>query len=171
MTEDKTKGRSVGGQRAEGEVDEAEETLRQRVEDAIERFVPEVLKRTLDAGLGTLSRTDKGRLRGLVNDLKLPREVARYVLAQVDETKNALLRVVAREVREFLEHTDLADAMIKALTSLTLSLDISTRVRFLPNEAGTGVKPDIVITKVGSKVPPPAEPSDAEAQDEEQTRD
>ena len=125
-------------------VEEGEETLRHRVEESLERIVPEVVKRTLEAGIGTLSRPEKGRIRGLVNALKLPKDVARYFLAQVDDTKNALLRVFAREVREFLEHTDLAEDMRKVLTSI--SLEISTRVSFVPNESAPGIKPDVTAT-------------------------
>jgi len=120
--------------------DEAVDGLRQKVEEGLAGLVPEVVKRTLEAGFGTISRSDKGRLRTLVNDIRIPRDVARYLLAQVDDTKNALLRVFAREVREFLEHTDLAEDMRKVLTSV--SLEMSTRVRFVPNEAG-GIKPEV----------------------------
>ena len=118
---------------------EAEESVRERVEEALTRFIPEVLRRTYEVGLETISRTDKSRIKNLVTDLKLPREVAKYFLVQVDETKNALLRVFAKEVREFLENTDLADDMRKVLTSV--SLEVSTRVRFVPNEASGGIKP------------------------------
>ena len=52
-----------------------------------------------------------------------------------------MLRIVAREVRDFLEATDLAGELKAALTSL--SFEIRTEVRFIPNDAGTGVKPDV----------------------------
>jgi hypothetical protein len=48
---------------------------------------------------------------------------------------------VAGEVRDFLEATDLASEIKAALTSL--SFEIRTEVRFIPNDAGTGVKPDV----------------------------
>ncbi len=124
-----------------GHRDEAEETLRKRVEEGLERLVPEVVKRTLEAGLGTISRSDKGRLRSLVNDLRLPRDVARYFLVQFDDTKNALLRVFAKEVRDFLEHTDLAEDLRRVLTAV--SLEVSARVSFVPNESATGIRPDV----------------------------
>lgn len=123
---------------------EDRDTLRRRVEESLERLVPEVVKRTVEAGLDSFSKADRGRLRGLVTELKIPRDVARYLLAQVDDTKNALLRVFAREVREFLESTDLAEDMRKVLTSV--SLEISTRVSFVPNEATGGVRPDVTST-------------------------
>jgi hypothetical protein len=72
--------------------------------------------------------------------VELPKEVAGYVLSQVDDTKNAMVRVVAREVREFLQAADLAKELQRALTSL--SFEIRTEIRFVPNDAG-GVTPDV----------------------------
>ena len=77
----------------------------------------------------------------MVGDLRVPRDVARYFLDQVDDTKNALLRVFAGEVRDFLEHTDLAEDLRKVLTSV--SLEVSTRVRFVPNESVSGLNPEV----------------------------
>ena len=72
--------------------------------------------------------------------MPLPKEIASYLFSQIDETKNALVRVVAREVREFLDATDVATELQRALTSL--SFEIKTEVRFIPNEAG-GVRPSV----------------------------
>jgi hypothetical protein len=70
----------------------------------------------------------------------VPKEVAGFVFSQIDDTKNAMVRVVAREVREFLEAADIAKELHRALTSL--SFEIKTEIRFIPNDAG-GVKPDV----------------------------
>ena len=52
------------------------------------------------------------------------------------ETKNGLFRVVAKEVRDFLEHTNLAGEMQKMLT--TVQFEISTTIRFKPNDGLSG---------------------------------
>jgi hypothetical protein len=52
------------------------------------------------------------------------------------------MRVVAKEVRGFLESANLSHELGKLLTQL--SLEIKTEVRFIPNdEAVGGVKPDM----------------------------
>lgn len=121
----------------------------------LERMLPELIRRGLEkgleAGLGTLqtlSKTEES-VRGAVTDAKLPREVAGYVFAAIEDTKNGMLRVVAREVREFLEATDLATEMQKALT--TLSFEIKTEIRFVPNDAGTGVRPEVKAGRTSIK--------------------
>ncbi|MGB5694279.1 MAG: hypothetical protein WBM46_01375 [Polyangiales bacterium] len=103
------------------------DTLRKAVEKGIE------------AGVGTLRSADSA-LRGVTQDGKLPKELIGYVFATVDETKNALVRVVAKEVRDFLEATDIAGEFYRALTSL--SFEVKTEIRFIPNDAG-GVRPQI----------------------------
>ena len=58
---------------------------------------------------------------------------------QIDETKNGLYRVVAREIRDFLEHTNIADEVTKALTKL--SFEIKTEIRFIPNDSAEQLFP------------------------------
>ncbi len=111
----------------------------------LERMLPDILKRAiekgLETGIGTLSNRGEA-LRDLLGDnvKHVPKELVGYVFSQVDETKNAIVRVVAGEVRDFLSATDLAAELQKALTSL--SFEIRTEIRFIPNEAG-GVKPEV----------------------------
>lgn len=76
-----------------------------------------------------------------LQEAKLPREIAGAVLSQLDETKNDVVRIIAREVRDFLEATDIAGELQRALTSL--SFEVRTEVRFIPNDKGTGVRPDV----------------------------
>jgi hypothetical protein len=76
-----------------------------------------------------------------ISEAKLPRELASAVFNQIDDTKNDVLRIIAREFREFLEATDLATELKAALTSL--SFEVKTEIRFIPNEAGEGVKADV----------------------------
>ena len=104
----------------------------------MEGLLRDAIRRGLEKGIGTLRGTDSA-LRDLVSDVKLPKEVVAYLFSQVDETKNAMVRGVAREVRDFLEATDLARELQQALTSL--SFEIKTEIRFIPNEAG--VKPQV----------------------------
>jgi len=104
-----------------------------------ERLLPDLIRRGVEAGLERLGRTDDS-LRNFIAQSKLPKEIASHLLAQIDETKNGLFRVVAKEIRDFLENTNVAEEIKKALTSM--SFEIKTEVRFVPNESG-GTKPDV----------------------------
>lgn len=126
--------------------DEEEHHRRRRLEGMLRETVRRGLERGFEAGLGTISRSGEA-LRGVVGG-ELPRELVNYVFSQVDETKNALVRVVAREVRDFLEATDVAAELQKALTSL--SFEVKTEIRFIPNEAG-GVRPSVKTRSAGRR--------------------
>ena len=110
----------------------------------LERVLPQVLKRAIEKGLETgfeTLSTSGEALRGVVGDnVKLPKEIVAYIFSQVDETKNAMVRVVAHEIRDFLEETDLSTELQKVLTSL--SFEIKTEIRFIPNDKG-GVRPEV----------------------------
>lgn len=137
---------------------------RHRFESMLPNLIRRGIEKGIEAGLNTIEksvetgRETSGAVREAfqevkiprdmasavgkaLSEAKLPREIASAVFGQLDETKNDVLRIVAREVREFLEATDLAGEMKKALTSL--SFEVRTEVRFIPNDAGDGVKPDV----------------------------
>jgi hypothetical protein len=101
----------------------------------LDSVIPELIKRAVEIGVEKAAEAPDN-LKEFVGGMKLPREAANYLLAQVEETKNGLFRVVAKEVREFLEHTNLAGEMQKMLT--TVQFEISTTIRFKPNDGGSG---------------------------------
>jgi hypothetical protein len=109
-------------------------------ERPLERLLPELIRRIIEAGVDRLSEGPEN-VRRVVADLKLPREALAAILSQLDETKSGLYRVVAREVRDILSETSLADELAKALTSL--SFEIRTTVRFVPNDARKRPSPEV----------------------------
>ena len=109
-----------------------------RSESVLRETIRRAVEKGLEAGIGTLNRTDKV-IKGMVGG-ELAKEVVSYAFNQIDDTKNALVRVVAREVREFLDATDVAHELQQALT--TLSFEIKTEIRFIPNDSG-GIKPEV----------------------------
>jgi hypothetical protein len=97
----------------------------------LEGVIPEIFKRAVEAGVNQATHAPEN-IKTFIGDLKLPKDIASYIFAQVDETKNGLFRVVAKEMRDFLEHTNLAGEMQKLLT--TVQFEVNTTIRFRPNE-------------------------------------
>ncbi len=125
-----------GGARAERETDRLSESIRAR----LEHLVPELVRKTVTAGLGAVYSTEEG-LRKIAKDISLP-DVAGYLASSADATKDRVLEVVARETREFLEHINLSEEIAKMLTRL--SFEIKTEIRFIPNsERFMGSEPDV----------------------------
>jgi hypothetical protein len=140
----------------------------ERERSLLERALPEVIRRLVEAGYEKLSEGPES-LRQLLGDLRLPKETLNLILPQLEETKHGLYRAVAREVREFLERTNLTEELTQALTRL--SFEIKTEVRFVPNDAGRVGRPQIqsnvaVHRRDGRNQDrvQPAQPADASAQ-------
>ncbi len=111
------------------------ETLRQR----LEHLVPELVKKTFQAGLGAVFQTEEG-IRRIAKE-SLP-EVAGYIASSADGAKDKVFEVIARETREFLSNLNVSEEIAKILT--TLSFEIKTEIRFIPNaERFTGSEPDV----------------------------
>jgi hypothetical protein len=112
-------------------------------------FIPDIVKRTFYAGLGAVFTTEEG-IRKIASDLKLPKEMANYLIAQAAASKDELFRVVGKELRGFLESVNISGELQKLLTSL--SFEIKTEIRFIPNdEAIGGVKPDMKVGRMSLK--------------------
>ncbi len=96
-----------------------------------ESVIPEIIKRAVEIGVEK-ARESPDNVRQFVHDLKLPKEVAHVIFQQIDDTKNGLFRVVAKEIRDFLEHTNFAGEVQKLLT--TVQFEVNTTIRFTPND-------------------------------------
>jgi hypothetical protein len=97
----------------------------------LEGVIPELIKRAVEIGVEKATEAPDN-FKELVGGMKVPKEIAGLLLSQMEETKNGLFRVVAKEIRDFLEHTNMAGEMQKMLT--TVQFEISTTIRFKPND-------------------------------------
>src|SRR4051812_27080468 len=119
-----------------GAEDKLTETIRQR----LEHLVPELVKKTFTAGMGAVFSTEEG-IRRIAREVSLP-DVAGYVASTGAGAKDKVFEVIARETRDFLSNLNLTEEIAKILT--TLSFEIKTEIRFIPNsERMTGAEPDV----------------------------
>jgi hypothetical protein len=104
------------------------------------KLVERLIKKGLESGIGAISKSED-TVRGLVEGLKLPKEMASIALEQIDETKNGLYRAVAKEIRDFLNSTNFASEMKKVLTGL--AFEVKMEVRFKNSEGDGTLRPDV----------------------------
>jgi hypothetical protein len=97
----------------------------------LEGVLGELIKRAVEIGVEKATEAPD-TVKNFVGDLKLTKEIAGYLLAQVEETKHGLFRVVANEMRDFLEHANVFGEMQKLLT--TMQFEVNTTIRFRPND-------------------------------------
>jgi hypothetical protein len=116
----------------------------------LEWALPDLLKRGILAGIGALFMTEDG-VRSILGELKLPKEAAQFVINQVGKTKEDLFRMIASEIRGFLDSTNISEELRKALTGM--SLEISTTVRFKPDQEKIEpvMKSSVKVKKKGRK--------------------
>src|SRR5215813_10649431 len=84
------------------------------VRKRLEAFVPDLVKRTFYAGLGAVFTTEEG-IRKLATEFSLPKDVVNYLVNSAQSTKDELYRVVARELRGFLDGLNLSQELAKLL--------------------------------------------------------
>lgn len=120
----------------------------------LEGVIPEIVRRAVELGVEKAAEAPDN-LKQFVGDLKVPKDIAHLLYSQIDETKNGLFRVVAKEMRDFLEHTNIAGEMQKLLT--TVQFEVNTTIRFTPNDGRDKKK---------KSTPPPAEGEEAATKDD-----
>src|SRR5580658_2603581 len=125
-----------GDERGADRDDALPETIRKR----LEHLVPELVKKTFAAGMGAVFQTEEG-IRKIAREVSLP-DVAGYLAHSADGAKDKVFEVIARETRDFLSNLNLTEEIAKILT--TLSFEIKTEIRFIPNsERLIGSEPDV----------------------------
>jgi len=121
-------------------VDE-DESVPESVRAKLEAWVPDLVRKAFTAGMGAVLGTEEG-IRRLTKDMPMPKDVAGYLVNTASSTKDDLMRIIAREVREFLSTVNLSEEIAKMLT--TLSFEVKTEIRFIPNDQKYGgVEPDV----------------------------
>ena len=116
---------------AGGQGGSVRESAKERMRARLESVIPEILKRAVEIGVEK-ARESPSDVKQFIHDLKVPKELAHYLFQQIDDTKNGLFRVVAKEIRDFLEHTNFAGEVQKLLT--TVQFEVNTTIRFTPND-------------------------------------
>ena len=143
-----------GDDRDNGLREEEEGRMRSR----LEQFMPEIVRKTFYAGLGALFTTEEG-IRRIATEMKLPKDVANYLISQAGSSKDDLFRIIGRELRGFLETVNLSGELTKILTAI--SFEIKTEIRFIPNsESSTGVKPHVKSAVGVKRADKPDKPDD-----------
>jgi len=115
-----------------------------------EKVMPDSVKRRIEAGMETMLK-DK-RLKNFVGELKLPKEIVNHILHQVDETKQSAVGIIGKEMRLFLEKTNLSEELAKLLTQI--SFQIKTEVKFVPNNDAIKSSDKLKMKISGPKVSP-----------------
>jgi hypothetical protein len=108
----------------------------------VERVLRDTVRKVVESGVEKIAEGPEN-LRSFVADLKLPKEIANYLLSQIDETKSGLYRVVGRELQGFLQHTNVGDEIARALQSMTI--EIKTEIRFASPTSKPEVKAAVEI--------------------------
>jgi hypothetical protein len=132
----------------------------------LEGVIPDLLKRAVEIGVEKATEAPDN-LKDFIGGMKVPKEIAHLLMAQVEETKNGLFRVVAKEVRDFLEHTNVSGEMQKVLT--TLQFEISTTIRFKPNDQLEGASGE--APPAGGKIAKPEVKTDVHVKREDRPRE
>ena len=87
----------------------------------------DAFKKILAGGLSAGSTTEEG-IRGMLGELRLPREAAAFLLSQGEKTKRDIGRLLTGELKEFLEGLDVAKEVRRTLVGLRVEVNGTLRI-------------------------------------------
>lgn len=107
----------------------------------------ELMRKVAFAGLGALFMTEEG-IRSAAGQLKLPKEMLGYALAQAEKTKDEVGRVLSEEVRRFLRSEKLRAEFLELLAGT--SIEVTAQFRLVPDSTkkGAPARPELKVTGV-----------------------
>ena len=109
------------------------------VERALEGLRSETLAKAVATGVRSVFASHEG-VRKVAE--AVPKEVVSFIGDQVDGMRADIFRILASEIRSFLDRVNMGDELRNALTALVLQ--VTMEVRFVSAEDGSGgVKPDV----------------------------
>lgn len=107
----------------EGEYDEDEMFARRERQRHGSRVVSDFVRRAIENTVGQVQSSGA-----------LPKDALHYLLQQGDKGRKEVVRIVAKEVGDFLRHTDISSEVVKVLTNV--QVDMSASIRFKRNPEG-----------------------------------
>ena len=96
-------------------------------------LIPDLVKRAVNTSIQTMVTTEEG-VRSVVGAVA-QNDVVNAAVQGIDATRKEVSGIAGREIRTFLENMNVGEELAKILTSV--SFEIRTEVRFVPNEDGT----------------------------------
>jgi hypothetical protein len=108
----------------------------------------ELMRKVAFAGLGALFMTEEG-IRAAASQLKLPKEMLGYALAQAEKTKDEVGRVLSEEVRRLLRSEKLRTEFVQLLAGM--SVEVTAQIRLVPDPAKHApgeARPEVRVTEV-----------------------
>lgn len=103
----------------------------------LDGLLPDAISRAVASGVRSVFATHEG-VRKVAESI--PKEVVAFVGDQLDGMRSDIFKILASEVRSFLDRMNVGQEVTRVLTALTLQ--VTMEVRFKPSET-TGVRPSI----------------------------
>lgn len=104
---------------------------------ALERILPELIRRGFEVGRGPLEKVSE----------VFPRELGAQLVSQLGDVRSGVFKAVAQEVGRFLREADIASEVRKVLTGLNVEAQV--KLRFTERKDGK-LEPDVEV-ELGDK--------------------
>ena len=97
------------------------------MEEKEDKKISDVVRKLFSAGISAAFMTEEG-IRGLVQDLPLPKEIIQGLLQNAKATKDEFIQSTKKELKSYLDRVDLSKEVDRVLENY--DLEISANIKF-----------------------------------------
>lgn len=102
-----------------------------------EKKLTDIFKRIVNTGISAAFMTED-TVKGLINDLPLPKEIVNGLLQNAKSTKNEFINSVKSELKDYLSQIDLSKEIDRIIEKY--DIEVSAKVKLTPKKQDVSTK-------------------------------
>ena len=109
----------------------------------LDGLVPDIVKKAIFMSVGGVFMTEEA-IRKNIKEMKIPKDMANYLIQQSAKSKDEFLRYIAEEVRKFIAQIEFDQEIRKVLRNM--SIEVKAEIRFTEREEEGRLEPSLDMT-------------------------
>ncbi|RME01515.1 MAG: hypothetical protein D6812_07950 [Deltaproteobacteria bacterium] len=119
-----------------------EEEEREGLGRTLDGLVPEIVKKAIFMSVGGVFMTEEA-IRKNIKELKMPKDMANYLIQQSAKSKDEFLRYLAEEIRKFISQIEFDQEIRKVLKNM--AIQVNAEIRFTETQPDGTIEPSLEL--------------------------
>jgi len=90
---------------------------------ALDMLIPDVLKKAIVLGVSGEFFSEE-TIRKMLSDIQMPSDLVQYVIQQTSKSKNELIRIIAEEIRNFIDQAQINEQIKKFIKGFKINIKL-----------------------------------------------
>ncbi|RME46267.1 MAG: hypothetical protein D6795_15610 [Deltaproteobacteria bacterium] len=115
---------------------------REGIGRTLDGLVPDIVKKAIFMSVGGVFMTEEA-IRKNIKELKMPKDMANYLIQQSAKSKDEFLRYLAEEIRKFISQIEFDQEIRKVLKNM--AIQVNAEIRFTETQPDGEIEPSLKL--------------------------